>query len=240
MQSASKISIRLHLSGLCVWAGNMTFFQPIKVFKIGHLSFRVLGVWWIASVALGLNFYAVAAEEEDISVPKVKLAMWVCISFRIYFKLILLYIIKTRMERKKGWEIVVGIDNRADSGRQFYYNLCRGLLCLINWSWAGQENYCCFHSWQINSPYYFVNYIFKAALETNWYPVVGLGFWTVWCKKVYRTETFKIRHVERKYLFGSDFRLRFLYAFLHAFSWLHFVWFNNHFTTQSSTKFDSW
>lgn len=42
-------------------------------------------------MALGLNFYAVAAEEEDISVPKVKLAMWVCISFRIYFILILLY-----------------------------------------------------------------------------------------------------------------------------------------------------
>ena len=44
---------------------------------------------------MGFNFYAVAAEEEDLYVPKVQLAMWVClfpvhicflIKFTIYCK----------------------------------------------------------------------------------------------------------------------------------------------------------
>lgn len=30
---------------------------------------------------MGFNFCAVAAEEEELSVPKVQLAMWVCVFF---------------------------------------------------------------------------------------------------------------------------------------------------------------
>ena len=36
-------------------------------------------------MAMGFNFCAVAAEEEELSVPKVQLAMWVCVFFLFIF-----------------------------------------------------------------------------------------------------------------------------------------------------------
>lgn len=52
---------------------------------------------------MGFNFCAVAAEEEELSVPKVQLAMWVCVFFvHIYLFIInLVYIIKTKDGKEK-------------------------------------------------------------------------------------------------------------------------------------------